>query len=65
MSQENVEIVRRVVDSWNRRDEEELVPTATSNTSRSSTTGDDGDARDAQGRIYVSFGSAGGLTVSA
>ena len=25
MSQENVEIVRRVVDAWNRRDEEELV----------------------------------------
>ena len=25
MSQENVEIVRRVYDAWNRRDEEELV----------------------------------------
>ena len=25
MSQENVEIVRRMVDAWNRRDEEELV----------------------------------------
>jgi ketosteroid isomerase-like protein len=25
MSQENVEIVQRVVDAWNRRDEEELV----------------------------------------
>jgi ketosteroid isomerase-like protein len=25
MSQENVEIVRRIVDAWNRRDEEELL----------------------------------------
>jgi ketosteroid isomerase-like protein len=25
MSQENVEIVRRMYDAWNRRDEEELV----------------------------------------
>jgi hypothetical protein len=41
-----------------------LVPTATSEVSRSSAAGDDGDAGDAQGRIYTGCVSAGGRKVA-
>ena len=41
-----------------------LVPTATSDVSRSSTAGDTTDDLDAHGRIYMSFRSAGGRKVA-